>query len=80
MALPGLFCLPFLVGNLYRPPDSEVEYNGRFEDFMNTVSKEGKELILVGDFNKNLAREHSDLDWLNFTMSLGLSQMASQPT
>ena len=24
----------FLVGNIYRPPDSKVEYNDRFEDFM----------------------------------------------
>ena len=38
-----------------------------------------EELILLGDFNKNLAHEHSDLEWLNFTMSLGLSQMVSQP-
>ena len=68
------------MGNLYRPPDSKVKYTDRFEDFMDTVSKEGKELILLGDFNKNLAHKYSDLEWLNFTMSLGLSQMVSQPT
>ena len=60
------------MGNLYRPPDSKVEYNDRFEYFMDTVSKEGKELILLGDFNKNLIHEHSDLEWLNFTIALGL--------
>ena len=49
---------------------------------MDNVSKEGKKKkkILLVDFNKNLAHEHSDLEWLNFTMSLGLSQMVSQPT
>ena len=48
---------------------------------MDSVSKGGKELILlIGDFNKNLAHEHSDLEWLNFTMSLGLRQMVAQPT
>ena len=24
----------FLIGNLYRPPDSRTEYNDNFEDFM----------------------------------------------
>ena len=38
---------------------------------MDAVSKEGKELTLLGDCNKNLAHEQSDL---------GLSQMVSQPT
>ena len=42
----------FLIGNLYRPPDSRIEYNDRFEDFMDKVSNEGKEIILMGDFNK----------------------------
>ena len=37
---------------------------------MDTVSKE---FIVLGDFNKNL-------EWLNSTMSLGFSQVVSQPT
>ena len=41
-----------LIGNLYRPPDSRIEYNDRFEDFMDKVSNVGKEIILMGDFNK----------------------------
>ena len=41
-----------LIGNLYRPPDSRTEYNDRFEDFMDKVSNEGKEIILMGDLNK----------------------------
>ena len=28
----------FLIGNLYRPPDSRIEYNDRFEDFVDKVS------------------------------------------
>ena len=44
----------FLVGNIYRPPDSRVEYNDRFEDFIDILINEGKEFILLGDFNKYL--------------------------
>ena len=36
-----------LIGNLYRPPDSRIEYNDRFEDFMDNVSNEGKEIIFM---------------------------------
>ena len=35
----------FLIGNLYRPPDSRTEYNDSFEDFMEKVSNEGQEII-----------------------------------
>ncbi|MCU7800226.1 MAG: hypothetical protein KZQ70_08805 [gamma proteobacterium symbiont of Lucinoma myriamae] len=70
----------FLVGNMYRPPDSRVEYNDRFEDFIDTVTKEGKEIILLGDLNKNLIGGQADKEWLNLTLSLGLSQMVDEPT
>ena len=39
---------------MYRPPDSKVEYNDRFEEFIDNVLNEEKEFILLGDFNKNL--------------------------
>ena len=45
----------FLIGNLYSPPDSRIEYNDRFEDFMDKVSNEGKEIILMGVLIKNYA-------------------------
>ena len=51
---------PFLIGNMYRPPDSRVEYNDRFEDFIENASEEGKEIILLGDFNKNLFEDNFD--------------------
>ena len=70
----------FLIGNMYRPPDSRVEYNDRFEDFIENVSKEDKEIILLGDFNKNLFEDNLDREWQNLTLSLGLTQMISQPT
>ena len=71
---------PFLVGNMYRPPNSKVEFVDRFESFIDNVSSEGKEIILMGDFNKNLLNEHKDKEWENFTTSLGLSQLVCNPT
>ena len=69
-----------LVGNIYRPPDSRVEYNDRFEDFIDIVINERKEFILLGDFNKNLRDVDIDREWGNFTTSLGLTQLVTEPT
>ena len=70
----------FLIGNMYRPPDSKIEYCDRFEDMIEHVSEEGKEIILLGDFNKNLSVDNLDREWQNLTLSLGLTQLISQPT
>lgn len=70
----------FLVGNVYRPPNSKIEFNDRFEDFMDFVINENKEYILLGDFNKNLLNEEIENEWGNFTTSLGLTQLVSEPT
>ena len=71
---------PFLVGNMYRPPDSRIEYNDRFEEFIDTVLNEEKEFILMGDINKNLLNSDTDREWGNFTTSLGLTQLVNEPT
>ena len=47
-------CKPFLVGNMYRPPDLRVEFNDRFEEFIDNLFNEDKEFSLLGDFNKDL--------------------------
>ena len=65
---------------MYRPPDSRVEYSDRFEDFIENASEEGKEIILLGDFNKNLLEDNLDREWQNLTFSFGLTQLISQPT
>ena len=44
---------PFLIGSMYRLPNAKVELIDRFEKFIDIVSREGKEMILLGDFNKN---------------------------
>ena len=70
----------FLVGNMYRPPDSRIEFNDRFEEFIDVVSNQNKEFILLGDFNRNLLNPEIERDWGNFTSSLGLTQLISEPT
>ncbi|MES9882038.1 MAG: reverse transcriptase family protein, partial [Sedimenticola sp.] len=70
----------FLVGCMYRPPDSKVEWADRFEDCIDHVANEGKEIIILGDMNKNLLCDQISAEWLNFIHSLGLSQMVAEPT
>ncbi|MES9881480.1 MAG: reverse transcriptase family protein, partial [Sedimenticola sp.] len=70
----------FLVGCMYRPPDSKIEWNDRFENFIDQVLNTGKEMILLGDLNKNLTNSHECAEWPNFITSLGLSQLITEPT
>ena len=65
---------------MYRPPDSKIEYNDRFEEFIDTVLNEEKEFVLMGDINKNLLNSDIDREWGNFTTSLGLTQLVDEPT
>ena len=78
--LTHINCKPFLVGNIYRPPDSKVEFNEWFEEFIDKVIGENKEYILMGDFNKKLLNVDTNIEWGNFTTSLGLTQLIDEPT
>ena len=53
----------FLKGSLYRNPAEKVELVDRFENCMDLVFKERKEIILVGDFNKDLLNSNVSRDW-----------------
>ena len=70
----------FLLGSLYRNPTERVEWMDRFEQFFENVLNEGKEIILQGDFNKDLLNPNAQREWLVLTESLGLSQLVTQPT
>ena len=70
----------FMLGNMYRPPDSRIGFNDRFEDFIDIIISEDKEFILLWDFNKNSLNKETERDWGNFTTSLGLMQLVSEPT
>ena len=52
----------------------------RFEGFNEHVSSENKEIIAMGDFNKDLSLTNLDREWSDFTTSLGLRQLITQPT
>ena len=77
-------CKPFLVGNIYKPPDSKVEFNDRVEEFIDKVISEDKEYILMGEFNNNNKKKKKKknvyIEWGNFTTSLGLTQLIDEPT
>ena len=40
----------FLVGKMYRPPNSRVEYNDRFEEFIDSLIDENKEFYFTWRF------------------------------
>ena len=70
----------FLLESLYRNPTERVEWLDRFEQFCEHALNEGKEIIILGDFNKDLLNSNANREWLNMTESLGLSQLVTQPT
>ena len=37
--------MSFFVSNIYRPPDLKIEYNDRFEEFIDFVSNQNKDFI-----------------------------------
>ena len=65
---------------MYRPPDSKVEYNDKFEEFIDTVLNDEKGFILLCDINKSLQNNDTDRESGNFITSLGLTQLISEPT
>ena len=70
----------FLIGSLYRNPAERVEWVDRFEMSLENVLNDKNEIILLGDFNKDLLNLHGNRDWLILTESLGLSHLVTQPT
>ena len=69
----------FLIGSLYRNPAEWVEWVDHFEMSLENVLNDKKEIILLGDFNKDLLNLHGNRDWLILFESLGLSQLTTQP-
>ena len=43
----------YIVGSLYRPPQSTVDYLEDINDDLDSISSLGKDLVLLGDFNLN---------------------------
>ena len=74
----------FLVGIIYRPPDSSKHlcpnFNYKFESMLSTVSAENKECILSGDINCNYLVPSDHKEIKSILSYFGLKQLISSPT
>ena len=71
---------PFLLGNIYRPPNLKIEWNAMFEDCIENVLKEEKEIYLMGDINRNLLSNNVKKSWSYYMEHFGLTQLISEIT
>ena len=71
---------PFLLGNIYRPPNSTVQWNAIFEDCIEDVLKEEKEIYLMGDINRDLLNNQINNAWTEYIEAFGLTQLVSEAT
>ena len=73
----------FLVGTWYRPPNSPPERFNEFENVIDKIDAESKELYILGDVNCNLLPEasaHISSHLTNIFDIYGLSQLITEPT
>lgn len=70
----------FLLCVLYRPPSSLVSWKTSFDANIDKAQCEDKEILIVGDLNKDLMNDQLKEEWVNFTLSLGLTQLITTPT
>ena len=70
----------FLIGYIYRPPNSTVQWNAYFEDCIENVLKEDKEIYLMGDINRDLLNNQIKTVWTDYMESFGLTQLVSEAT
>lgn len=71
---------PFLLGNIYRPPNSNIQWNGVFEDCIEKVLREEKEIYLMGDINRDLLNSNIKKAWTDYMEPFGLTQLVSEAT
>ena len=72
----------FLVGTWYGPPNSPPKRFNKFENVIDKIDAENKELCILGDVNHNLLPEASTLNSLYLTNVFdiyGLSQLITEP-
>ena len=69
----------FLVGTLYRHPNEGAQWNEYFEDMMETILGNQKEIYLLGDFNRDLINVNTKTAWLEYMEPFGLHQKVNFP-
>ena len=52
---------PLLITTWYRPPNSSIELFSDFENFLQLLEDENKEIIITGDLNCNLLEQNKNL-------------------
>ena len=70
----------FLIGNIYRNPNEAVIWNEIFENNLENILKEQKELYLLGDFNRDLLNLQTKTAWLEYMEPFGLFQNVNEAT
>ena len=69
---------PLVLAFIYRHPDELVNWYDKFNDMMEAAPLTEREVILFGDFNINLLKDH--LNWADTYQNLGLTQIIDTPT
>ena len=69
----------FLVGNIYRPSNSTIQWNEIFEACIENVG-EDKDIYLMEDINRDLLNNQIKNAWTEFMEPFGLTQLVSEPT
>ena len=70
----------FLLGNMYRPPNATIQWNENFEDCIENVLGEDKEIYLMGDINRDLLNNQIKNVWTEYMEPFGLTQLVSEAT
>ena len=74
----------FVVGCIYRPPDSSNYLNKEFNNFLNEmlskVNKISMETFLLGDINVNFLTKSNNKEIKNIFVTHGLTQIVKSPT
>ena len=70
----------YLVGQIYRPPNLSVQWNEFFEDCIEKVLQEEKEIYLLGDINRDLLNDQIHRAWGDYIEPFGLTQLVSEAT
>ena len=52
---------PLLITTWYRPPNSNIELFSEFENFLELLEDENKEIIITGDLNCDLLEQNKNL-------------------
>ena len=74
---------PFLIGFVYRPPNSQKNWCEQFSEMMDSIDKENLEYHIVGDFNFEYilhSKKFQTTYWNDFVQAYDITQLVESPT